>query len=135
MTQCISKATGKELKAYSTKKEAEESARYSKKKYNMDLYPYVCDKCGKYHLAPKSSKINVKHNACSCRDSNGNPKALYGSKKDAQKQLEKSQKEQHVKLRIYKCPEKHGYHLTHTALIQKEKKSLLARILSFFKRK
>lgn len=112
---CISKATGKPLSAYETEKEAKESAKYSKKEFKLNLYPYKCENCGKYHLAPKASKITVKQNACSCTDTNGKPKALYGSKKDAEKQQINSEKEQKVKLYIYKCPEKRGYHLTHHA--------------------
>lgn len=115
---CINKSTGKALSVYDTKKEADESAKYSKKNFGTDLYSYKCEKCGKYHLAPKDSKISVKHDACSCRDSNGKPKALYGSKKDAEKQMKKSEVEQHIKLRIYKCPDGKGYHLTHTLALE-----------------
>lgn len=119
---CINKSTGKPLSAYETLKEAEESAQYTKKTYKTDLYPYKCESCGKYHLAPKASKIDVKHDACTCRDSNGNPKALYGSKKDAEKQCEKSSKEQNIKLRVYKCPDGKGYHLTHTLPLNERSK-------------
>lgn len=114
--KCISKSTGKALSAYETKKEAKKSAKYTKKTHKLKLYVYKCEKCGLYHLAPKDSKISVKKNACACRDSNGQPKALYRTKKDAMKQLEKSQKEQKIKLRVYKCPHKFwfGWHLTHT---------------------
>ena len=122
--KCIAKATGKPLAAYATKKEAKESAAYAKKKYKSKLYVYKCERCGFFHLAPKESKIHVKKNACPCRDSNGQPKALYRRKKDAMKQLEKSQIEQHIKLRVYKCPHKifGGWHLTHTEPIDKKKK-------------
>lgn len=113
--KCISKGTGKPLSVYETEKEAKESAKYSKKEFKLDLYPYKCENCGKWHLAPKASKIDVKQNACSCTDTNGKPKALYATKKDAEKQLANSEKEQKVKLYIFKCPEKKGYHLTHHA--------------------
>lgn len=112
---CKSKTTGKALSVYETEKEAKENAKYSKKEFKLDLYPYKCEKCGKWHLAPKDSKIEVKQNACSCRDTNGKPKALYATKKDAEKQLKNSEKEQKVKLYVYKCPDKKGYHLTHHA--------------------
>lgn len=115
---CINKSTGKPLSVYETKKEADESAKYTKKTYGTDLYAYKCETCGKYHLAPKESKIDVKHDACSCRDSNGKPKALYGTKKDAEKQMVKSAEEQHIKLRVYKCPDGKGYHLTHTLALE-----------------
>lgn len=114
-TVCKSKSTGKPLSAYDTEKEAKESAKYSKKEFKLDLYPYKCENCGKYHLAPKESKIDVKQNACSCTDTNGNPKALYATKKDAEKQQKNSEIEQKVKLYIYKCPDKKGFHLTHHA--------------------
>lgn len=110
---CISNSTKKALSAYETEKEAKESAKYSKKNFNLDLYPYKCEKCGKYHLSPKASKISVQQNACSCTDTNGKPKALYATKKDAEKQQKNSEVEQKVKLYIYKCPDKKGYHLTH----------------------
>lgn len=115
MAACKSKTTGKVLSAYESEKEAKESAKYSKKEFKLDLYPYKCESCGKWHLAPKASKIDVKQNACSCTDTNGKPKALYGSKKDAEKQRVKSEAEQKVKLYIFKCPETKGYHLTHHA--------------------
>lgn len=122
--KCVSKATGKPLSAYETKKEAKASAKYTKKNHKLKLYVYKCEKCGQFHLAPKDSKIKVKHNACSCRDSNGQPKALYARKKDAIKQMKKSQIEQNIKLRVYKCPEKFfgGWHLTHTELINPKNK-------------
>lgn len=128
MAKCVSKATGKPLSAYETEKEAKESAKYSKKEFKLDLYPYKCENCGKYHLAPKESKIKVEQNACSCRDTNGKPKALYATKKDAEKQQANSEKEQKVKLYIYKCPDKKGFHLTHHSPdeykdIPKEKKT------------
>lgn len=128
MAKCVSKATGKPLSAYETEKEAKESAKHSKKEFKLDLYPYKCENCGKYHLAPKESKIKVEQNACSCRDTNGKPKALYATKKDAEKQQANSEKEQKVKLYIYKCPDKKGFHLTHHSPdeykdIPKEKKS------------
>lgn len=135
MSKCVSKTTGKELSVYKTKKEAIESAKYTKKAHNLDLYPYECEKCGNWHLAPKSSKIKVKKNACPCTDSNGNPKALYGSKKDAEKQRKKSEVEQHINLRVYKCPHKSGYHLTHTEARITKKKSLIGAIFNYiFKR-
>ena len=114
MSGCIAKVSGKPLKAYSSKKEAREAKKYVRERYGSKTYIYLCEKCGNFHLAPKSSRIHVKHNACSCRDSNGNPKALYRFRWDAKKQMKKSQEEQKVWLRMYRCPERWGWHLTHT---------------------
>lgn len=111
---CTSKKTGQPVAQFKTKTEALKSAEYTKKNYKTDLIPYKCEKCGFYHLAPKDSVLNVKQNACSCRDSNGKPKALYLTKADAEKQRKKSQKEQNIKLRVYKCEDGKGFHLTHT---------------------
>ena len=90
-------------------------------------------------------KLNVKHKACSCTDSKGQSKALYLTRADAEKQRKISEKEHHVKLRVYKCDEGKGYHLTHTKKItnanrkakrtygkRTKKQNLLKKILSFF---
>lgn len=107
---CFGKISGQPLKQFNTLADAQEAANSIT---INETYPYQCSKCGYYHLAPKSSKINVVRNACSCRDSQNRPKCLYLTKEDAEKQLIKSQNENHVKLRIYECSEHKGFHLTH----------------------
>ena len=110
---CFSKRTGLPLTVYTTEAQAEASALYEKTMRGSMLYPYLCDKCGYYHLAPIESKLNVKRNACSCLDSQGRHKALYLTREDAEKQRTKSEKEQHIVLKIYSCNEGKGFHLTH----------------------
>lgn len=110
---CFSKKTGEPLSVYVSENDALNGAMLTRINGGPDFYPYQCDKCGYYHLAPENSRINVKRNACHCRDSNGKPKALYLSKEDAEKQRLKSQEEQHIKLKVYRCDEGLGFHLTH----------------------
>lgn len=107
---CFGKKNGEPLTEYYSIYEAENAT----KDCSQRMYAYECQKCGKYHLAPENSKINVKHNACSCMDSSHKPKALYETQADAEKQRKKSFEEHHIKLRIYECPEHKGFHLTHT---------------------
>lgn len=110
---CFSKKTNQPLSVYSSIDEANAAAEYEKVYRGIEFFAYKCEKCQLYHLAPEESRINVMHNACSCRDSNGNPKALYFSWNDAKKQQGKSQEEQDILLEIYECPERLGFHLTH----------------------
>ncbi len=110
----MGKSSGKPLSAFDKKRDARKEGRRVRKTYHQWMYVYRCEKCDKFHLAPRSGKIRVKHNACSCTDSKGASKALYMNWRSARKQLKKSQQEQNIKLRIYRCPERHGWHLTHT---------------------
>ena len=110
---CFSKRTNQPLTEFLTEAEAESSAFYEKLMRGIDLYVYQCDKCGLFHLAPEDSKLRVKKNTCYCRDSRGNPKALYLTIEDAKKQQAKSQREQHIQLKIYPFEQRLGYHLTH----------------------
>lgn len=98
---------------YFSEEDAKSSALYEWTARGSDLYPYKCEKCGYWHLAPLSSKLNVQRNACSCLDSNGRHKALYLTIEDAEKQRMKSEAEQHISLKIYSCSEGKGFHLTH----------------------
>lgn len=110
---CFSKKTGQHLTVYFSEEDAKSSALYERTARGSDLYPYKCEKCGYWHLAPLSSKLNVQRNACSCLDSNGRHKALYLTREDAEKQRMKSEAEQHISLKIYSCSEGKGFHLTH----------------------
>lgn len=110
---CFSKRTNQPLSVYYCEEEAYSAASYERLTRGISLYPYLCNKCQLYHLAPEESRLNVKHNACFCRDSNGKPKAWYLTKEDAEKQREKSEHEQHIRLKIYECEQHLGFHLTH----------------------
>ncbi len=49
---------------------------------------------------------------CNCKDSQGNPKQSYLSKKLADEQKNFIKEDRCVSLDIYKCPENSGWHLT-----------------------
>ena len=107
---CFNKKTGTPLKQYNSYDDAENSAS---RITDIQLYPYKCERCSFYHLAPLESKINVSKNGCSCKDRNNKQKYLYLTEEDAEKQRLKSQIENHVLLKVYKCKEGKGFHLTH----------------------
>ena len=48
---------------------------------------------------------------CFCMDSRGDFKYLYDTKKEAERQIDYSQKTQKVKLLLYSCPYHCGWHL------------------------
>ena len=49
---------------------------------------------------------------CSCTDTKGKTKDLYGSEESAKEQISKLSKEKRVQLSIYLCPYGCGWHLT-----------------------
>lgn len=49
---------------------------------------------------------------CNCKDTNANPKNLYLSHKEAQKEVKYLLKTQQISLNIYPCPFEYGWHLT-----------------------
>ena len=65
----------------------------------------------------KNKKMNYKEtleemDSCFCVDAKGEFKYLYKTQKEAQKQLEYSQKAKRVKLKLYPCPYHCGWHLS-----------------------
>jgi len=98
---------------YDSEEEALEAADYLSENKDLDMYPYQCKNCKKWHLAPKDSKIDFVDNGCFCKDSQGGDKRLYKTKEDAEKQRIKSQAEKGITLYVYECPEHRGWHLTH----------------------
>ena len=111
---CFSKVTGAPLSVYNTEAEAQQSANYQLQN-GRSLYPYHCERCGLWHLAPTTSRINVLHNACRCEDSFRRSKDLYLSREDAAKAKSKRESEGAGKLYIYECTSGKGFHLTHRA--------------------
>lgn len=111
-TTCFSKTNNTPLSVYDTEAEAQRSADYQHQN-GYSLYPYRCERCGCWHLAPTASRINVLHNACYCEDSLGRHKDLYLSRDDAEKAKRKRESKGAGQLYIYECPDGGGFHLTH----------------------
>ena len=104
---CMSKS-GNPLSAYETFEEAAESAEYQERSYGRVLHPYRCGKCGDYHLSPLNGRY-----ACGCTDRSGNAKMLYPTYADAEEAANERSRDVPWGLRVYECPERRGYHLTH----------------------
>lgn len=74
----------------------------------------------KKHLANQGKKKTVEliqdsleqESYCNCKDTNSNPKTLYMSHKDAQKEIRYLLEAQQLSLNIYSCPIVRGWHLT-----------------------
>lgn len=110
--KCISTYTGKPRAIYHSYEEALKAADSLKQK-GLNYYPYKCNGCGMYHIAPEEDKINFVEHGCGCTDSNGNWKNLYRTYEDAAKAGAIAMSKRNVVLKIYECPEKKGWHLTH----------------------
>lgn len=107
---------GTPLSVYDTEDEAQGSADYQRQENGIELYPYRCKKCGLYHLAPQESRINVLDADCGCRDSQGGRKTLYVTEEDARKVAESRMRKGERTLRVYRCPMRSGWHITHTEI-------------------
>ena len=102
---------GKPLTEYTTQVEAKEGAIYEKETHRVDLAPYRCPKCKKWHLSPKDRQI-ASRTCVSCRDSFGKSKELYETEAAARKKAQILKRDHGVTLKVYRCPHNKGYHLT-----------------------
>ena len=111
---CFGKS-GNPLSVFMTEAEAQKSAdheRHERSGRGISLYPYQCERCGHWHLAPEEGRVAFKKNACSCTDSHGNSKRLYATHEDAEKARKSSENARGIALTVYECPEGGGWHLT-----------------------
>lgn len=108
---CMNK-DGNPLSVYSTFEEAQNSAYYIEK----SMIPYLCKKCGKYHLKPQEFYCEKVNRSCACVDHNGKPKDTYKTKEDALKMTDIRSRDG-VMLYVYECPQGCGYHLTSRNMI------------------
>ena len=108
---CIGKTSGEPLTEYDSREAADEGAAYANKTYRSNLAPYQCDKCGKWHLSPKS-RMTPSTTCPFCKGSNGQPKEAYHSRSDAKRRANISRKERGVSLQVYKCEHSDTWHLT-----------------------
>jgi hypothetical protein len=96
---------------YESLDSARRSADYERQVRQSDLTPYQCDRCHRWHLAPRS-----RHTPCTscpvCTGADGQPKASYVTDEDAKRRAEILHAEQGVNLRVYHCPSGTGWHLT-----------------------
>lgn len=106
------KKNGEPLSVYPSREEAERSAVYEKNRNKeLELVPYLCNKCSGYHLSPKSRQTPSR--TCSyCIDREGKRKELYKTREDALRRATIICKERRIKLDVYSCYYELGYHLT-----------------------
>lgn len=103
---CMSKE-GKALSVYESYQEAQNSARY----IGNSFIPYLCSRCGKYHLKPEEFYCEKVIRVCNCVDHNGNPKDCYKIREDVLKMVNIRAKAGII-LHIYECPKSDCFHLT-----------------------
>lgn len=108
---CFSKS-GNPRSVFMTEAEAQRSADHERNERGINLYPYQCERCGLWHLAPEESRVVFKEYACSCTDTLGKSKRLYATQEDAEKARISSEEARKTKLTVYPCPEGGGWHLT-----------------------
>jgi len=108
-TTCFKK-DGEPYTEYASGREAAGGASHVRREYGLDLSPFECPNCGRWHLSPRErqtpSRICVY-----CVDSNGRNKELYETKEAALRRAGIIAKERGVALNVYKCPRQHGWHL------------------------
>lgn len=104
-TTCVGKISGKPLGAYASLAEAEEGVRYVARRWGKAMVSYRCQRCGQWHLSPRSRQTPSEPcPRCS--------KQSYRSARHAERRAAILRKEQGVSLRVYPCEFGHGYHLT-----------------------
>jgi hypothetical protein len=109
-TTCFKKDS-KPLSAYFSEYEAFDGASHVKTEYGLDLSPYQCSKCGHWHLSPQNRQTPSKE-CIYCTDKKGKHKELYKTMETAANRAEIIEEERGIKLKVYKCPNQNGWHLT-----------------------
>ena len=107
---CISR-NGTPLSVYNSFSEAQESADFQFSRNRIQLIPYSCPVCGKFHLKPEEFYCKKIISRCSCTDHNGHRKDCYATRKDAEKMVSIRSKTG-ITLYVYPCPQGNGFHLT-----------------------
>lgn len=104
---------GTPLTEYGTFEEAQNSADYEHdRNYEVNLVPYQCGICGKFHLKPKAFYVPKLNRNCNCTDTYGNAKDAYPSETAARKMAE-IRANAGVRLWVYRCPDyENVWHLT-----------------------
>lgn len=108
---CFGKVSGQPLTQYVDEEEALSGVEYAKSHYDNDLSPYHCDKCGFWHLSPKSRQT-PSHKCHYCTSRDGVQKDSYRSKREANLRADIIYREKGILLDVYQCQFSAGWHLT-----------------------
>ena len=108
---CFGKVSGAPLTEFSFEFEALAAAEYSNFTYGNELLPYLCHRCNKWHLSPKSRQTPTE--ICEfCTAADGSNKESYKTKYDAKTRAEIIRNERGINLTVYQCKHDNGWHLT-----------------------
>ncbi|MBU0552127.1 hypothetical protein KKF91_09515 [Myxococcota bacterium] len=108
---CVGQVSKRHLNEYRSLEEAQRHAAYLAEQGRGKMQPYVCERCGHWHLSPANRATPSK--ACPvCKGADGAPKDAYEREQDAARRARLSHKERGVSLTVYPCPAGYGWHLT-----------------------
>lgn len=131
---CYGKISKKPLTEYPTINAAKTAAKHANSQYKQNLIPYKCQKCKKWHLAPKDRQTpSTQCNFCTGAD--GRPKELYRTKAEATRRADILLEESGKELTVYKCEYNNGWHLTKSSGTNDEGSGMISQILSLFNKK
>ena len=111
---CVGKTSGKPLTEYDDEVEAREGAVHALERFGRKLFPYACDTCDKWHLAP-AERQTPSTKCPNCRGADGTAKESYRNEQEARRRAAILRGEQGADLRVYACEHGHGWHLTRGA--------------------
>jgi len=105
MSRVNSRCRAKPIQEYDFKNEATQAAIHAERTYGTKLTPYLCDKCGNWHLSP-TNRVTPSVECKFCH------KQLYPTRQCAKTRANCIQKDRGVSLSVYQCPCGDGWHLT-----------------------
>jgi hypothetical protein len=110
--KCFGVMSGKPVTSYESEEEAVDGINYIRDNFNnsVPMVWYKCEKCGFYHISPKSRETESK--LCGCKDQDGEHLQLFDTRKAAKIKADKMRKEDGIQRYLYPCPNSTGFHIT-----------------------
>lgn len=110
-TTCFSRRNDLPLTEYDTRADAHDAIVYEAQQNGRRLNCYRCEHCALWHLAP-SDRCTPGEVRCGCTQGDGGSKLAYDDEAGAEKRSAILYKERGLRLRVYRCPDGAGWHLT-----------------------
>ena len=108
---CYGATSGQPLMEYHSHEAATEGAAHvNARSGGRWLEPYQCPSCGMWHLGQQHRR--TPSIPCACLSRNGRPKALFFTRRDAERRSDLIWSEKGTHLSVYKCELGLGWHLT-----------------------
>ena len=92
--------------------DAWDAAEHEAQMRGMELVPYRCNKCEKWHLSPAERVTPSKPCTYGCLDASGRKKESYATESAAQSRAQLIFEERSISLSVYESPGGSGWHLT-----------------------